>query len=395
MSRRAIVTIEFRFYMDKQGNIYTDSVFGDEFWERYLQVFDFVTIVARAKKIDVVDTKLKMLTNKRLDFFALPHYVGPIEMLTQLWKLREKLKLLASIEGVFILRVPSFISIQLYKLLLTQRRPFILEVVGDPLSVFSSNSFGVVANLYRKYFTEHQRKQCLSALGVSYVTESTLQKIYPASESAITSHYSSIELPDSFFSDETYIPPTNNSISLVFVGSLAVHYKGLGILLESLKNIMMEGYKFELKVIGHGQHKNYYEEMTHSLGLASCVKFLGFFSDRKKLRDEYTKSNLFVTPAFTEGLPRVVIEAMAVGLPVIGTKVGGIPELVDLEMLFDVNDVNALSNKLKECFENHSLLQKHAERNRKKAENYRLEKLQSRRNVFFSKAVDAIYGRIL
>ena len=62
---------------------------------------------------------------------------------------------------------------------------------------------------------------------------------------------------------------------------------------------------------------------------------------------ELKKNDVFIFPSKSEGLPRAVIEAMAVGLPCLSTPVGGIPELIDEEYLFDPLDEMGFTNAIK------------------------------------------------
>lgn len=391
MNKDAIVTIEFRFYEDQHGTIYTDSIYGEEFWLRYLEVFDTVTVVARTKKVTDIKSVFKKISNPRIKFISLPHYIGPVEMLKVYPWLSLKLDEVAKLDAVFILRVPSFIAIVFYKKLLRLNKGFAVEVVGDPLDVFTANSFkSYLTNFYKNYFYKHQKLQCSSATGASYVTEYTLQKIYPPNKKAITSHYSSIELPDEFYSEKIRLTQNLSGFKLIFVGTLAVPYKGLHLLLEAIAQLNQQGFNIFLKVIGDGQLREHYQEMAVEMGLSENVIFVGYVSDRMTMKQAYEEADLFVTPTLAEGLPRVVIEAMATGLPVIGTNVGGIPELIDREMLVEPNDVGALTVKIKDCLNDTNILTTQAEVNRRSADNYRFETLQSRRTKFFYKIAETL-----
>lgn len=113
---------------------------------------------------------------------------------------------------------------------------------------------------------------------------------------------------------------------ITFVGSL-VRRKGVEYLIRAFKSI--EAPHLRLIIIGEGPQRTALAEMA---GDDPRIEFLGY----RKNGTEYIKaSDIFVLPSLYEGLPNVIIEAMAVGTPVIATEVSGIPELIE-------EDVNGL-----------------------------------------------------
>ncbi len=103
--------------------------------------------------------------------------------------------------------------------------------------------------------------------------------------------------------------------------------KGHLVLLEAAARLAAEGLDFRIELIGDGVLRPAIERAIERLGLARHVELLGW---RKGLevRDRLLASRFFVLPSFAEGLPVVLMEALALGRPVIATYVAGIPELV-------------------------------------------------------------------
>lgn len=114
--------------------------------------------------------------------------------------------------------------------------------------------------------------------------------------------------------------------NLLFVGRLAP-VKGLPILLRALEPLKAEFPKIHLTVIGDGPGRKALEKQTKKAGLAENVSFAGYKS-QSEVAEALAASDLFVLPSFAEGVPVVLMEAMAARRPVVTTHIAGIPELV-------------------------------------------------------------------
>ncbi len=101
------------------------------------------------------------------------------------------------------------------------------------------------------------------------------------------------------------------------------------------------------------------------------------------MRQELDRADLFVLPSHQEGLPRAAIEAMARGLPCVGSTVGGFPELLPAEDLVPPGDAAALARKLREVVTDPDRLDRMAARNLGAAREYREDVLRPRRTAFY------------
>lgn len=113
---------------------------------------------------------------------------------------------------------------------------------------------------------------------------------------------------------------------LVCVARLSAQ-KGLGLLLEAAAEVARTR-RFELRIIGDGELRPLLEEQIERLGLQRHVTLLGWCS-ADKVREEMMIARALVLPSLAEGLPIVLMEAMALGKPVVASCISGIPELVD------------------------------------------------------------------
>ena len=103
--------------------------------------------------------------------------------------------------------------------------------------------------------------------------------------------------------------------------------KGHALLLEAAALRRATGSPLRLTLVGDGPERERLERLAVELGIEHDVTFAGAVgSDR--IHEHYAASDVFCLPSLAEGIPIVLMEAMATGLPVVATRVGGIPELV-------------------------------------------------------------------
>lgn len=120
-------------------------------------------------------------------------------------------------------------------------------------------------------------------------------------------------------------PPTATP-RLVCVGRLC-EQKGQLLLVEAVHRLARKGIKFELVLVGDGEMRAEVEGLIARYGLVGQVRITGWISS-DGVREEIIAARGLVLPSFAEGLPVVIMEAMALRRPVLTTYVGGIPELV-------------------------------------------------------------------
>jgi glycosyltransferase involved in cell wall biosynthesis len=110
------------------------------------------------------------------------------------------------------------------------------------------------------------------------------------------------------------------------VANMNVETKGHPDLIRAAAEVLQECRDAKFLLIGDGPERTRLEAMVTELGLSETVLFLGFCND---VPDILACCDLFVLPSWAEGLPNSVLEAMAAGVPVVATRVGGIPEIID------------------------------------------------------------------
>jgi len=145
--------------------------------------------------------------------------------------------------------------------------------------------------------------------------------------------------------------PKSRGPGILYAGVLTP-LKGIHHLVNAFAAVAEEFPSAQLSIIGKDENKRYaadLSEQVNKLGLKDRVRFMGAMS-QSELAVWMANSSVLVLPSTSEGLGRVIIEAMAAGTPVIGSRVGGIPELVEdgaRGFLVPPGDENALAERLR------------------------------------------------
>jgi glycosyltransferase involved in cell wall biosynthesis len=139
---------------------------------------------------------------------------------------------------------------------------------------------------------------------------------------------------------------------LVCVGRLC-EQKGQLLLVKAAAQLAAEGRQFELILVGDGEHRAPIEALIARFNLADHVRITGWAS-AEQVKSEMLAARAMILPSFAEGLPVVLMEAMALGRPVLTTYVAGIPELVvdkHTGWLFPAGSVEDMLAAMRACLD--------------------------------------------
>ncbi len=180
--------------------------------------------------------------------------------------------------------------------------------------------------------------------------------------------------------------PENAIPSILCVGRL-VPAKGQHILIEACAILKGRGIKVNVTFIGDGPDRESLELLAKYLNIHDSITFTGALG-QDIVKIYYDAADLFVLPSFAEGVPVVLMEAMAKEIPCITTRITGIPELIDDNedgMLVAPSDAIALADKIELVLKDKQLQERIGSRARKKVETmYDLEKNCKQMAQFFS-----------
>ena len=144
--------------------------------------------------------------------------------------------------------------------------------------------------------------------------------------------------------------------------------KGFDLLIRAVDSLLTAGFDLELLIAGEGDQADFLQKLVSDLGRSDRVRLLGYHSDPAAL---YQAMDVFALSSHREGLPNVLLEAMAMGVPVVATKVAGVPALVrdgQNGLLVDAGSADALTMALSLLLGDSSLKDRLGEEGRRTVE---------------------------
>ena len=206
--------------------------------------------------------------------------------------------------------------------------------------------------LYRWLMLAAARFAFRHADALRVISSSTAERARHYAPSLPQARFMTFSDTDVFQRTERRIPVEAAS-DIVYAGVL-IPRKGLHHLLAAFAALEQAGARLQL--VGHAENADYaaaLRQQAAQLGISDRVRFCGAVTQRE-LAERFGAARVMVLPSLSEGLGRVVVEAMLLGTPVIGSRVGGIPDLIQPGVtgwLVEPGDEAALAAALREAFE--------------------------------------------
>jgi glycosyltransferase involved in cell wall biosynthesis len=380
---RVISVLEHRFKRTPDGKVWTQTTFPYSFWLRYLEVFDRVAVVARVSQVDSVPADWNQANGENVEFIDVPNYLGPGEYLKKFRQVKQAVRGAVQPDDAIILRLPSNLANDMRKMLDRTKHPYAAEVVADPYDAFAPGSIDhPLRPIFQWKFPRDLRNYCADAFAAAYVTKFALQERYPCPQ--YSQGISDVVLPDRcIVANPRPLKPDVGTKVLVFIGTMSQLYKAPDVLIKAVAVCVRQGIDLKLVMLGDGQFRPMLTELAATEQIGERVQFMGQMAAGEAVEAQLDAADVFVLPSYQEGLPRAMVEAMARALPCIGSKVGGVPELLAPEDMVVAGDVDDLARKIADIVTNPKRMAQMSVRNLDKAREYRDEVLAQKRTDFY------------
>jgi len=293
--------------------------------------FDKTCFVIPVQKSSEKRDVFKIYDNQSI--VPLKPYSGVMEYYSKLpfYLIKNSLAMFSAIRksDVVFLRIPSMNAILAFTLSLIFKKKIVTYCVGNEVEIvseggrYSGKYIGSVALGIAK-FHRLKQKMIVKKASVAFFLGSELRDKLGGTNK--NSHITFTSLIRS--SDITYRSVcTKKEINLLYIGRLG-HEKGIHYLIEAYKNIAKTKKNVKLFIAGDGECLRELQEDIALSGLTSNVIFLGH-QTREEIDRTFLNCDIMILPSLSEGVPKVLLEAMTKGLPVVATSVGGIPDIIE------------------------------------------------------------------
>jgi glycosyltransferase involved in cell wall biosynthesis len=338
-----------------------------------------ITLLTPDAKAESVDARLRILRIKRVPF----HEQHP----TWVWKSwRDALRLqnLLARESFDIIhfldaRESFYFSAPGIPTLGTMHDDYFASVPRTPLDMKADYHDWQKRWAYYE-LVHHLEKRALGKLThvitCSEAVKASLQLAYRLEARSITRIYYGVDFGVDFAAGEGNKTLTEKEPFILFIGGNAAR-KGLTTLIAAFQKIAPDFSDVHLKILGSGRAMAFYRALAKTSGLGARIRFLGSVPN-EEVRRIFPHASLLAMPSLMEGFGLVFLEAMAAGVPVIGSRVGGIPEIIrhgTNGFLVAPRDVGELADKMRRLLENRSLAHRLVEGGRETLQDFSIPRM--------------------
>lgn len=264
------------------------------------------------------------------------------------------------------------------------KKPYIFEVVSCNWDALWN--YSIIGKIYAPYAFLRMRYNVAISKYAMYVTKSFLQSRYP-------NHHNNVGISDvmidpvdvSLLEKKIKRYRTQQPVILTTCAAIDVKYKGQEYIIRAMSKLK-DKYNIEYHLAGAGD-RTYLEGIAKECGIENKVIFEGLLS-KNQVNELLDQTTIYCQPSKQEGLPRAVVEAMSRGCVCIGSRTGGIPELLDDIMIAGREDVIGFSILIDKILQDEELRVNQSIKNFNKALEYEATKLDKERKAFYDKFIN-------
>lgn len=383
MKRNVLFVHNGPLFRSQDGQIY-GTHFTEEVKRRYLLLGDHVTFLMREATLDEPTDRYSLIGNENFRFEPVPDLMSPSGRIKNHRNAMHRIERNVAEADIVVARIPSLTSRLAVKVARKLGKPYLLECVACNWDALWNHHWK--AKLSAPWYFMMQRSVVARSPYVIYVTSEFLQSRYPSyGKQAVISNVelapTSEEILDKRLQHIRSRKDREKPLKLVTVADVSVPYKGQGDIISILPQLRASGINVEYHLIGAGNQARL-RQLAEAHGVDRNIVFHGpqRHDDVLKILDDL---DIYVQPSRQEGLPRALIEAMSRALPAIGSRTGGIPELLPPEKIFRPGRRTHLLQKLWRICTDIDIQQKDARRNFAVSQNYEDHILAKRRREFY------------
>lgn len=356
---------------------------------RYRQYIKDVVVVLRCKKTGTAEPSWPRIDGDGISVAPIPDPASPLKAFIMLPNIIRAINRAISLCDRYLLKAPEPTATITGLMLLIRGKKYAVEVVANSREgiLFAKKSMPFVG-FYALLFDTLTKFLVRRAHCATYVSQ-YLRKHYPTKSRDREWVFSSVEFDKESVGNPHSLESFNREpFKIISVGRMSAE-KGHLYLVHAFKSISEHSDKrVELHLVGDGPERGDLEKEAGLLGLSDKIHFHGYIKKGPELFSLMDDAHLFVIPSLTEGMGRGLLEAMARGLPCIGSSVGGIPEYLPEEALFEPRNPESITTKVLELLNNPKKLAQMSTHNSAAAKAHWPEALNAVKNEFRHEIVE-------
>lgn len=353
-----LLTIYYSMTFHKyNGEYYCNGAFG-RYLDELAKNIDKIILCVPVKEVKSSKYSDYKIISKNIKFQEMPDYKNVIGSVKYIIPSTIRLiRFSKEWRGQTYIRWPSPYSYIVYILSKFNKIETNIHIVGDSKAVVLNGSKyrGIIKSIAISYANLQDimlRKMMKKSTNISNGTG--MRRIYSDLKINVSEIRTSTIMKEDIYERKNIF---NNceKIKILYVGYLRQE-KGVSYLLKAIKELEnITDKRIELDIVGDGEEYEVLKKLSKDLGIENKVNFKGYIPLGKNLFDIYKENDIFILPSLSEGTPRVLIEAMANGLVVVATDVGGIPYTIKHNhngILIKSASSNDISRNIKLIIEN-------------------------------------------
>ena len=379
-------------YKDING-IYCNTTITTEMFSRYFSVVDKLIVVIRTIPLDKTyeEASLKKVELDGLEIVEIQNLNTVKGFLIDKRSFTKIIEEQVKCADLIFARMPSVISDIAIKSAKKMGKKYMVEVGGCAWDSYWNH--GLLGKCIAPYMFLNEFIGIRNAEYASYVTESWLQRRYPCKGHNISASNVYLNPLDKSILenriDKINSKKSNEPFIIGTTAAVDVRYKGQEYIIRAISNLNKRGYNFEYELVGGGDC-SFLKNLAIELGVEDKVRFKGLLL-HEEVFDWLDSIDIYSQPSKQEGLPRALVEAMSRACPSIGSTTAGIPELLQIDVVFKNGDIGRICRVLEKF--NLSNMKQYAHENFEKAKEYELEYLNKKRNNLYNIYKDDINNK--
>lgn len=315
-------------------------------YHRYKMLGDEMSVICFEKKVDVA--KSNQIDDGLIKFYFVKK-INSIKALINNYQRSNNRIIKEQVRqaDLCVINLPNFHGYQVVKYAKKYHKPYMTVVTGSIWDVYWN--YGLKGKLIAPFAFFQMRKAQKTAPFSIYVTKEYLQSMYPSEGTTIGCSDADIttgieEVLKQRIKRIKEIRNEGRCLRIGTVGAINIPYKGQKFVIKAISELKKKGITFEYHLLGQGDGSELLR-YAKKVGVSDLL-FIHGQIPHDEVMSFYDEIDIYCQPSMTEGLPRSVVEAMSRGCLCMGSNVGGIPELVNDEYLFQGCHTDEITNIL-------------------------------------------------